>query len=298
MTGDWRLFATTSSRPTKTSPATTTTTSSAPTRTTPKANATRLQNPAVDGRSRGRVKQPAAYDLEDLLKAFTLEERVYRHALRRSVVDGDSVARHSARQDLINRLEPTSKAKFVEFTTLLDPKQMPGQRGSILPWPYVEGLRMDEAMHPLTLLATGLYGKPLPNQNGAPIRLVVPWKYGFKGVKSIVKIRFVEKQPRTTWNIAAPERVRLLRQRESRGRSPALEPGDASAGSGEFFKRKTLMFNGYADQVAVVVQRHGSPPRTSDRPSVTRVQLITRVVKPALYVAALLPLAWLLVSRC
>src|SRR5687768_134200 len=106
--------------------------------------------------------------------------------------------------DLLKRVQPTSKARFVELTTLHDPKQMPGQRSNVLPWPYVEALRLDEAMHPLTILATGLYGKPLPNQNGAPLRLVVPWKYGFKSGKSIVKIRLTERQPATTWNEAAP----------------------------------------------------------------------------------------------
>ena len=127
--------------------------------------------------------------------------------------------------DLIKRLEPTGNAKFVEFTTLLDPEQMPGQRDAVLDWPYVEGLRMDEAMHPLTLIAVGLYGKTLPNQNGAPLRLVVPWKYGFKGVKSIVKIRFTDDPAEDHLGAGRPARVRLLRQRESGGRPSALEPG-------------------------------------------------------------------------
>jgi sulfoxide reductase catalytic subunit YedY len=151
--------------------------------------------------------------------------------------------------DLIKRLQPTSRAKYVEFTTLYDLRQMPGQRRAVLEWPYLEGLRMDEAMHPLTILAVGLYGEVLPNQNGAPIRLVVPWKYGFKSIKSIVKMRFMEKQPRTAWNISAPHEYGFYSNvnpdvdhpRWSQARERRI---------GEFFKRKTLMFNGYADQVA------------------------------------------------
>ena len=150
---------------------------------------------------------------------------------------------------LIKRLEPTSRAKYVEFTTLLDPAQMPGQRRRILDWPYTEGLRLDEAQHPLAILATGLYGKPLPNQDGAPLKLVVPWKYGFKGGKSIVRIRFLESQPATTWNLAAPDEYGFYANvnpevdhpRWSQARERRL---------GELYKRPTLMFNGYADQVA------------------------------------------------
>ena len=153
--------------------------------------------------------------------------------------------------DLIKRLGPTSKARFVEFTTLLDSNQMPGQKRDVLPWPYVEALRMDEAMHPLTLLVTGVYGKPIPNQNGAPLRLIVPWKYGFKGGKSIVRIRFTERQPETTWNIVAPHEYGFYANvnpevdhpRWSQARERRL---------GEFFKRKTLPFNGYADEVAAL----------------------------------------------
>ena len=152
-------------------------------------------------------------------------------------------------RDLIDRLEPTSNAKYVEFTTLLDPQQMPGQRQRVLEWPYVEGLRMDEARHPLALIATGLYGKPLPNQNGAPLRLIVPWKYGFKGGKSIVKIRFTEKQPMTTWNIAAPNEYGFYANVNPEVDHPRWSQARERR-IGEFFKRKTLMFNGYADQVA------------------------------------------------
>jgi sulfoxide reductase catalytic subunit YedY len=146
-------------------------------------------------------------------------------------------------------LEPTSKAKYVAFQTLKDPTQMPGQRGGVLDWPYVEGLRIDEAMHPLAILAVGLYGEVLPNQNGAPIRLVVPWKYGFKGVKSIVKISLVENRPPTTWNIMASNEYGFYANvnpdvdhpRWSQARERRI---------GEFLRRKTLPFNGYGDQVA------------------------------------------------
>jgi sulfoxide reductase catalytic subunit YedY len=145
-------------------------------------------------------------------------------ALRRRLVDGDPVGGLVAVAELIKRVEPTGNAKYVQFVTLADKAQMPGLRSSVLDWPYVEGLRLDEAMHPLTLLAFGMYGEVLPNQNGAPVRLVVPWKYGFKSGKSIVKIRFVDKQPKTSWETAAAG-IRLLFQRQPEGRPPALEPG-------------------------------------------------------------------------
>jgi sulfoxide reductase catalytic subunit YedY len=196
----------------------------------------------------GEVKKPAMYDFDDLIKPFTPEERVYRHRCVEAwsmVVPWLGIPLGS----LIKRLEPTSRAKYVEFTTLLDPAQMPGQRRRVLDWPYTEGLRMDEAQHPLAILATGLYGKPLPNQDGAPLKLVVPWKYGFKGGKSIVRIRFLENQPATTWNLAAPDEYGFYANvnpevdhpRWSQARERRL---------GELYKRPTLMFNGYADQVA------------------------------------------------
>ncbi len=150
---------------------------------------------------------------------------------------------------VIDRLQPTGKAKFVEFTTLLDPRQMPGQRQRILDWPYVEGLRLDEARHPLTLLVTGVYGKPLPNQNGAPLRLVVPWKYGFKGIKSIVKIEFVERQPPTTWSLANPNEYGFYANVNPNVDHPRWTQSRERR-IGEFRRRPTLMFNGYADQVA------------------------------------------------
>ena len=196
----------------------------------------------------GEVARPAEYDVDDLLRGFSPEERVYRHRC----VEGWSMVvpwLGIPLVRLIERLEPTSKAKFVEFTTLLDPRQMPGQRQRVLDWPYIEGLRLDEARHPLTLLVTGVYGKPLPNQNGAPIRLVVPWKYGFKGGKSIVRIRFTERQPSTTWNLAAPDEYGFYANVNPEVDHPRWSQARERR-VGEFFKRKTLMFNGYADQVA------------------------------------------------
>jgi methionine sulfoxide reductase catalytic subunit len=186
--------------------------------------------------------------LEDFIKPYTLEERVYRLRCVEAwsmVVPwvGFSFA------DVIKKVEPTSKAKYVEFTTLYDPEQMPGQKRNVLPWPYVEGLRIDEAAHPLTLLAVGLYGKVLPNQNGAPIRLVVPWKYGFKNIKSIVRIRFTEKQPRTTWNIAGPQEYGFYANVNPTVDHPRWSQAKERR-IGDFFKRETLMFNGYAEEVA------------------------------------------------
>jgi methionine sulfoxide reductase catalytic subunit len=196
----------------------------------------------------GEVNKPAVYQLEDLIKPHALEERIYR--LR--CVEGWSMVIPWVGfplGEVIKRFEPTSKANYVEFTTLLDPVQMPGQRRSVLKWPYVEGLRMDEAMHPLTILAVGLYGEVLPNQNGAPLRLVVPWKYGFKSIKSIVKIRLVEQQPVGSWELAAPQEYGFY----SNVNPDVSHPRWSQARErriGEFSKRKTLMFNGYADQVA------------------------------------------------
>jgi sulfoxide reductase catalytic subunit YedY len=214
----------------------------------PARNATGFRTRPWQVEVAGEVAKPAVYDLDDLLKGLTPEERVYRHRCVEAwsmVVPwmGIPLGR------LIDRLEPTGKARFVEFTTLLDPRQMPGQRRELLDWPYTEGLRLDEARHPLTLLVTGLYGKPLPNQNGAPLRLVVPWKYGFKGGKSLVRIRFVERQPRTTWNIAAPDEYGFYANVNPEVDHPRWSQARERR-VGEFFKRKTLPFNGYADQVA------------------------------------------------
>jgi len=196
----------------------------------------------------GEVARPAVYDLDDLLAPHTAEDRIYR--LR--CVEAWSMVipwRGIPLADVIRRLEPTSKARFVEFTTLKDPEQMPGQRRRVLDWPYVEGLRLDEAMNLLTLLATGVYGADLPNQNGAPLRLVVPWKYGFKSIKSIVKIRFTEEMPATSWAVSAPREYGFYANvnpevdhpRWSQARERRL---------GEFRRRPTLAFNGYGEQVA------------------------------------------------
>ena len=214
----------------------------------PWRNATAFRTRPWTVRVEGEVKSPATWAFDDLVKPFKPEERVYRH---RCVEAWSMVVPWLGfpLRDLIKRLEPTSRARYVEFTTVLDPAQMPGQRSRILDWPYVEGLRMDEAMHPLTLMVTGLYGKPLPNQNGAPLRLVVPWKYGFKGGKSIVKIRFLESQPRTTWNIAAPDEYGFYANVNPTVDHPRWSQARERR-IGDFFRRPTLMFNGYADQVA------------------------------------------------
>jgi methionine sulfoxide reductase catalytic subunit len=196
----------------------------------------------------GEVKKPAEVDIDQLLRWFTLEERVYR---MRCVEAWSMVIPWAGfpLADLVRRVEPTSRAKYVQLTTLLDPEQLPEQQGHVLDWPYVEGLRIDEAMHPLTLLAVGLYGKTLPGQNGAPLRLVVPWKYGFKGVKSIVEIRLTETQPRTTWSAAAPGEYGFFANV-----NPAVDHPRWSQASerriGELHRRPTLPFNGYAEQVA------------------------------------------------
>jgi len=196
----------------------------------------------------GECNKKATWNLEDILKGETLEERVYRH---RCVEAWSMVIPWVGfpLADFIKKCEPTSKAKFVEFTTLYDPKQMPGLRSPVLRWPYVEGLRLDEAMHPLTILAVGLYGEVVPNQNGAPLRLVVPWKYGFKHIKSIAKIKFTERQPLNSWQESAPQEYGFYSNV-----NPAVDhPRWTQATErriGEFLRRKTLMFNGYGDQVA------------------------------------------------
>ncbi|MGD8276638.1 MAG: protein-methionine-sulfoxide reductase catalytic subunit MsrP [Gemmatimonadota bacterium] len=200
----------------------------------------------------GHVQKPAVYQLEDFLKPYAMEDHVYR--LR--CVEAWSMVipwRGFPLRKLIEAVQPTSQAKYVEFTTLLDPQQMPYQRRPILDWPYVEGLRLDEAMHPLTLLVTGLYGKDLPNQNGAPLRVVVPWKYGFKSIKSIVRIRFVERQPLTAWMRANPNEYGFYSNVNPEVDHPRWSQARERR-IGEFRKRPTLMFNGYADQVASLYQ--------------------------------------------
>jgi len=196
----------------------------------------------------GEVNNPRVYDIDTLLKLAPLEERVYRMRC----VEGWSMVIPWVGfplRELIRRAEPTGNAKYVEFVTLNDPRQMPGQRSRVLDWPYVEGLRLDEAMHPLTLLAVGLYGEVLPNQNGAPIRLVVPWKYGFKSAKSIARIRFVEKQPITAWMAAAPREYGFYSNVNPQVAHPRWSQAKERR-IGEFLKRDTLMFNGYAAQVS------------------------------------------------
>ena len=199
----------------------------------------------------GEVKKPKVYDLDELLKLSPMEERVYR--LR--CVEGWSMVIPwvgYSLSELIKRVEPTGNAKFVEFTTLADPKQMPALSSNVLAWPYVEGLRMDEAMNPLALLAFGLYGEVLPNQNGAPLRLAVPWKYGFKSGKSIVKIRFTDKQPATSWNLAAAREYGFYSNVNPTVDHPRWSQAtERRIGEGGVFakKRPTLMFNGYEPQV-------------------------------------------------
>jgi len=193
----------------------------------------------------GHVAKPATYQLEDFIKPHKLEDRIYR---LRCVEAWSMVIPWVGfpMADLIKRVEPTSKAKFIAFTTLFDPKQMPGQRSNSLDWPYKEGLRLDEAMHPLAIFATGLYGKPLPNQNGAPLRVVVPWKYGFKSIKSIVKISFVEKQPRTAWNDANSGEYGFYSNVNPKVDHPRWSQAKEHR-AGELRKRDTLMFNGYTE---------------------------------------------------
>lgn len=196
----------------------------------------------------GACEKPGAYTLEDILKPHPLEERIYRMRC----VEGWSMVipwQGFPLANLLKRFQPTAKAKFVRFETLADPKQMPELKQNVLDWPYTEGLRMDEAMHPLTLLATGLYNKPLLNQNGAPLRLVVPWKYGFKSIKSIVRISFVEQQPVSSWEKANTKEYGFYSNVNPDVDHPRWSQYNERR-LGEFSKRKTLMFNGYAEQVA------------------------------------------------
>jgi len=200
----------------------------------------------------GLVAKPKTFDIDDLLRLAPPEERVYRHRC----VEGWSMVVPWAGfplATLLKQVEPLSKAKYVAFQTLLDPNRMPNQRTGVLEWPYVEGLRLDEAMHPLTILATGLYGGTLPPQDGAPLRLVVPWKYGIKGIKSIVKISLVDDQPPTTWNIAGPGEYGFYSNVNPNVDHPRWSQRTEHR-IGEFTSRNTLMFNGYADQVGHLYQ--------------------------------------------
>jgi sulfoxide reductase catalytic subunit YedY len=220
----------------------------------PAANASKLKTAPWSVVIEGEVAKPGVFTLEDLLKPHAQEERIYR---LRCVEAWSMVIPWTgfSLKNLLARVEPTTKAKYVVFESIFDPENLPGQKTNTsgLRWPYVEGLRMDEAMHPLTILATGLYGKTLPNQNGAPLRLVVPWKYGFKSIKSIVKIRLQEEQPKTTWQLSAPreygfyanvnpdvDHPRWSQETERRLPSSLLKPN----------RIPTQMFNGYEEQVA------------------------------------------------
>jgi sulfoxide reductase catalytic subunit YedY len=220
----------------------------------PAAHAGKLTTSPWNVKIDGLVGRPANYALEDILKSAPLEERIYR--LR--CVEGWSMVIPwigFPLSALLKRVEPQSGAKYVAFETLVRPKEMPGQRGVFqsLPWPYVEGLRLDEAMHPLTILAVGLYGETLPNQNGAPIRLVVPWKYGFKSIKSIVRIKLVDKQPPTTWQLQAANEYGFYSNVNPEVDHPRWSQAtERRIGEGGLFtkRRPTQMFNGYGEQVA------------------------------------------------
>ena len=195
----------------------------------------------------GLVSKKQVLDVSDILKMAAPEERIYRHRC----VEGWSIVVPwvgFSLSELIKRAEPLGKAKYVEFTTIFDPAQMPGQRTSVLDWPYVEGLRLDEAMHPLALLCFGMYGESLPNQDGAPLRIVLPWKYGFKSAKAVVRFHFTDKQPVNTWNRSAPNEYGFYSNVNPNVDHPRWSQAKERR-LGEFFKRPTLMFNGY-DQVA------------------------------------------------
>jgi sulfoxide reductase catalytic subunit YedY len=217
-------------------------------KTDPAANAGSFRTRPWTLKLEGEIKSPQTVAIDDLLKWFPLEERVYR---MRCVEAWSMVIPWVGfpLAELVRRVEPLAKARYVAFTGTLDMAQMPGQRRPVLDWPYVEGLRLDEALHPLALLAVGLYGRVLPNQNGAPLRLVVPWKYGFKGIKGITKIRFVEKEPPTSWSRSAPDEYGFYANVNPEVDHPRWSQARERR-IGEFLKRKTLPFNGYADQVA------------------------------------------------
>lgn len=214
----------------------------------PKLNAHLLKTKPWSVTVEGECNRPGVYHLEDFIKAQYLEERIYR---LRCVEAWSMVIPWIGIElsKIIKKFVPTSRAKFVEFESIYDPDNLPGQQRKVLRWPYVEGLRLDEAMHPLTILAVGLYGKELPNQNGAPLRLVVPWKYGFKSIKSIVKIRFTRRQPLTAWNLAAPHEYGFYSNVNPEVDHPRWSQKKERR-IGAFLKRETMPFNGYAEQVA------------------------------------------------
>lgn len=214
----------------------------------PAKNAHTLVTSPWDVVVEGECEKPGKYSLEDLMKPANIEERIYRF---RCVEGWSMVIPWMGFQlsDLIKQMQPTSKAKYVYFETLYDPEQMPGQKRAVLDWPYTEGLRMDEAMNPLTLIGTGIYGKDLLNQNGAPLRLVVPWKYGFKSIKSIAKIRFTETQPVNSWQKANRQEYGFFSNVNPDVSHPRWSQRKERR-IGQFRKIKTKIFNGYGDQVA------------------------------------------------
>ena len=221
----------------------------------PAANSGRFHPEPWQVKVSGEAEVTGTYALEDLLKPHALEERIYRLRCVEAwsmVIPWIGVPLG----DVLKRFKPTSKAKYVAFTTVHRPAEMPGQHFPVLQWPYVEGLRIDEAMHPLTLLVTGLYGQSLPNQNGAPLRLVVPWKYGFKGIKSIVEIRFTSRQPDTSWNTAAPDEYGFYANVNPQVDHPRWSQARERRIGGSLFSARipTQMFNGYAREVAPLYQ--------------------------------------------
>ena len=214
----------------------------------PSSNAGQFKSRPWSINIEGLVQKPGVIDLEDLLKDITIEDRIYR--LR--CVEAWSMVipwQGFSLQLLIDKVQPLSNAKYIQFETIYRPEEMPGQRRNILQWPYIEGLRMDEAMHPLSILSTGLYGHDLLNQNGAPLRLVVPWKYGFKSIKSIVAIRFVDSEPQTTWSLENPREYGFYSNVNPNIDHPRWTQATERR-IGEFFRRPTLMFNGYEEDVS------------------------------------------------
>ena len=224
----------------------------------PAANAHTLKTRPWTVTIDGLVNKPQQIGIDDLIKRYPLEERIYR---MRCVEAWSMVIPWVGfpLSKLIADVQPKPQAKYVAFTTLFDPHQMPGQRDNVIQWPYLEGLRMDEANNPLTLLAVGLYGQTMPNQDGAPIRLVTPWKYGFKGGKSIVKISFVAQQPKNSWNVLAPDEYGFYGNVNPEVDHPRWSQATERR-IGEFFRRKTLPFNGYGEQVAAMYK--GMDPKT------------------------------------
>jgi sulfoxide reductase catalytic subunit YedY len=214
----------------------------------PAKNATKFVTSPWSVSVEGEVAKPRKFTMDEILKIAPLEERIYRHRC----VEAWSIVVPwvgFSFSNLIKLVEPTPNAKFVAFESYFDPKQMPLWRYAGIQLPYVEGLRMDEAMHPLALLTVGMYGETLPNQDGAPVRMVLPWKYGFKSTKSLVKIKFVKNMPPTTWNITGPDEYGFYANVNPKKDHPRWSQAKERR-LGEFFKRDTLMFNGYADQVA------------------------------------------------